>query len=278
MTTHPPTQPAIPEENHWLLENYSSKPYVTTVPTVEPLSPERLADITILLEGLQAQPTCNPFLYHMALTHSSYTYENKLSVLCNYERLEFLGDAVLKLIVSQLLYERFPQYREGDLTKIRSVIVSDAVLAKVADQLGLGDYIVFGISEARSGGAKKQSSLACALESLLGAFYLDGQFDTCQRLLDDLLEDEITAIDLNKTKDNFKAVLQEFTQAEELGLPDYKTIEEKGPPHNKTFIIECWVNDEMIGVGRGKSKKAAQQEAAKMALQTLSVLNNTPKQ
>jgi ribonuclease III len=239
---------------------------------LESLSEERLAEITLLLERLQAVPTLQPYLYHMALTHSSYTYENKLSPLCNFERLEFLGDAVLKLIVSQLLYDRFPSYREGELTKIRSVIVSDAVLAKVADRLGLGHFIVFGISEARSGGAKKQSSLACALESLLGAFYLDGQFDTCQRLLGDVLDEEITAIDLNKTKDNFKAVLQEHTQAEELGLPDYKTLEEKGPPHNKTFVIECWVNEEVVGVGRGKSKKQAQQDAAKMALIKLNVL------
>jgi ribonuclease-3 len=239
---------------------------------MEQLSEARLAEISLLLATLNAHTTQNPQLYHMALTHSSYTYENKLSPLCNFERLEFLGDAVLKLTVSQLLYERFPSYREGELTKIRSVIVSDAVLAKVADKLGLGHFIVFGISEAKSGGSKKQSSLACALESLLGAFYLDGQFDTCQRLLGTVLDEEITAIDLNKTKDNFKAVLQEYTQAETLGLPEYKTLEEKGPPHNKLFIIECWVNEEIVGIGRGKSKKQAQQDAAKKALMTLNVL------
>jgi ribonuclease-3 len=239
---------------------------------VEAISTDRLAEIDQLLQSLHAKPTNHPQVYHMALTHSSYTYENKLSPLCNFERLEFLGDAVLKLTVSQLLYERFPTYREGELTKIRSVIVSDAVLAKVAEKLGLGQYIVFGISEARSGGAKKQSSLACALESLLGAFYLDGQFDTCQRLLGNVLDEEITVIDLSKTKDNFKAVLQEHTQAENLGLPAYKTLEEKGPPHNKTFVIECWVNEEIVGVGRGKSKKQAQQDAAKRALITLNVL------
>ena len=253
----------------------STEPWQDEFPSefeMELLSETRLAEINQLLESLHACPTNHPQLYHMALTHSSYTYENKLSPLCNFERLEFLGDAVLKLTVSQLLYERFPTYREGELTKIRSVIVSDAVLAKVADKLGLGHYIVFGISEARSGGAKKQSSLACALESLLGAFYLDGQFDTCQRLLGNVLDEEITAIDLNKTKDNFKAVLQEHTQAENLGLPDYKTLEEKGPPHNKTFVIECWVNEEIVGVGRGKSKKQAQQDSAKMALITLNVL------
>ncbi|MBX2861373.1 MAG: hypothetical protein KTR14_09060, partial [Vampirovibrio sp.] len=126
-------------------------------------------------------------LYHHALTHSSYTYENKLATTENYERLEFLGDAVLKLIVSEYLYDRFPDYREGDLTKIRAVVVSDARLAEIALQIDLGAFMVFGASEARSGGAKKTSNLACGFEAMLGALFLDGKMSAARNLLCGLL-------------------------------------------------------------------------------------------
>jgi ribonuclease III len=233
---------------------------------MEPLSPERQADIAQLLDMLGLPPTTQPLLYAQALTHSSYTYETRCPTLDNYERLEFLGDAVLKLCISDMVFTRYPEYREGDLTKIRAVVVSDAVLAQVADRLQLGDYMLFGQSEARSGGARRPSNLACAFEALLGALYLDGQMPAVQALLHDLLWDVIEDVDQNKTKDNFKATLQEYTQGEGMGLPEYAVLKETGPSHKRTFYVSVSLNGALIGQGRGKSKKSAQQEAARDAL------------
>jgi ribonuclease III len=230
------------------------------------LLPERAARLQQFLTSLGLSPPFDLALYHLALIHSSYTYENKLSHLANFERLEFLGDAVLKIVVSEYLYERFPQYREGELTKIRAVIVSDAKLAGLAEHIGLGPYIVFGASEAKAGGARKVSNLACGMEALLGALFLDGKMSEVRQFLTHHLEAEITRVDLDKTKDNFKAVLQEMTQAEGIGLPDYITVEESGPAHNKRFVVDVFIHDEVVGTGQGKTKKEAQQQAAKMAL------------
>lgn len=231
-------------------------------PNLERL-PEYLASI-----GMQVNPESLP-LYAKALTHSSYTYEFKLSSLDNYERLEFLGDAVLKLIVSDYLYHRFNQYREGELTKIRAVIVSDAFIGGFAKAIGLQNLIILGPSELRSGGADRASNLACAFESFIGAMYIDGQYDFARQFLQDLIADAVTRVDLSKTKDNYKAVLQELTQAEAMGLPDYKTAEESGPPHNRRFVVDVYVGGELLGRGTGHSKKEAQQQAAKMALQCM---------
>ncbi|MGE0200972.1 MAG: ribonuclease III [Candidatus Melainabacteria bacterium] len=208
-------------------------------------------------------------LYEKALTHSSYSYENKLDPFDNYERLEFLGDAVLKLIVSEYLFERFPGYREGDLTKIRAVIVSDGCLAELARGMDLGSYIVFGANEARSGGAKKSSNLACAFEALLGAMFLDGKLQAVRRLLVAMLADVVTQVDLDDTKDNYKAVLQETTQAESGILPQYRTVKESGPAHKRVFSVEVVIDGEVMGFGTGRSKKEAQQHAARTALEAL---------
>ncbi|MDX2084161.1 MAG: ribonuclease III [Candidatus Melainabacteria bacterium] len=234
---------------------------------------QRRQEIDALLQMLGLPLPGRYDLYDQALVHSSFTYENRLSPLENYERLEFLGDAILKLIVSDYLFERFPDYREGDLTKIRAVIVSDNRLAKFAQQVGLGHYIVFGASEARNGGREKVSNLACAFEAFLGALYLDDHLEAARAWLYELLADEVTEVDMSDTKDNYKAVLQELTQADGFGLPVYRTVGDVGPSHNKTFFVEVLVHHEVIGHGSGKTKKEAQQSAAKMAL---SVLNQLP--
>lgn len=238
---------------------------------MDEVTPQRIAQLEELLEMLGIPGPYHHEIYHQALTHSSFTYENKISSLMNYERLEFLGDAVLKLIVSESLFERFPDYREGELTKIRAVIVSDASLANLAKKIDLSYYMIFGASEARTGGTQKVSNLACGFEALLGALFLDGKMAATRDMLCRFLEDEVTKVDLSKTKDNFKAVLQEMTQAEGDGLPVYHTVKESGPSHNKTFYIEVMINHEVVGYGTGKTKKEAQQSAAKMALD---VFNN----
>jgi ribonuclease-3 len=238
------------------------------------VSPERQADIETLMAACRIPPPYNFALYNQALTHSSYTYENKLPSLENYERLEFLGDAVLKIIVSEYLFERFPEYREGELTKIRAVVVSDASLSRLAQHLNVGQAMIFGASEARTGGVHKVSNLACGFEALLGALFLDGKMAATRHMLCSLLEDMVTQVDLSKTKDNYKAVLQEMTQAEGDGLPVYRTVKETGPSHNKTFYVEVLINQEVVGYGSGKTKKEAQQSAAKMALDAFNSLED----
>ncbi len=205
----------------------------------------------------------------IALTHSSYTFENKLSSLANNERIEFLGDAVLKLIASRYLYDRFPEYSEGDLTKIRSILVSDNILAKIALKLNLGEYLNLGFHENKMGGRTRSSTLACAFEAFLGAFYLDGKIKQLYDFLIPLLDPYVTEIDQSASKHNYKAILQEYAQARFKELPDYKVLEEDGPPHDKTFKIEVFVNKESLGCGVGKSKKEAQQKAAKIAMLSL---------
>lgn len=236
------------------------------------LDKNRKRQLLSLLKSLNIKRPKSYELYDRALTHSSYAYENKLSNVENYERLEYLGDAVLKLVVSEYLFERFPDYREGDLTKIRAVVVSDARLADLARDINLGEYITFGASEAKSGGKNKNSNLACAFEALLGAMHLDGKLPEVRAFLRERLEAVVTLIDMSKTKDNYKAVLQEFTQADGGILPSYRTVRESGPSHNRTFFVEVYINGEMMGCGQGKSKKEAQQAAAKQALEALNAL------
>ncbi len=249
---------------------------VSTAPDnqADAMDNRRKQQIDELLAALNIELPVQYELYDRALTHSSYTYENKLSAIDNYERLEYLGDAVLKLVVSEYLFERFPEYREGDLTKIRAVVVSDAKLAELALRMDLGRYIIFGASEARSGGQKKVSNLACAFEALLGAMYLDGRILEIRDLIDDQLDSVVTEIDMSKTKDNYKAVLQELTQSDGGVLPHYRTVQETGPSHNRTFLVEVSINGEVTGLGSGKSKKEAQQAAARQALAALNELGD----
>ncbi|EKE04003.1 MAG: hypothetical protein ACD_20C00120G0004 [uncultured bacterium] len=207
-----------------------------------------------------------------ALTHSSYTFENKIPSVENNERLEFLGDAVLKLIASDYLQERFPDYPEGELTKIRAILISDATLTKIASKINLGKHLKLGYHEEKSGGRNRASTLACAFEALLGALYLDGKLKDLQRLIIELFEDEVTEIDQSVSKYNFKAMLQEYTQANELELPVYDVVKEEGPPHNKVFEVAVVINDKTLGIGSGKSKKEAQQKSAEQAVIKLGLL------
>lgn len=207
-----------------------------------------------------------------ALTHSSFTFENKLSSLENNERLEFLGDAVLKLIASDYLQMRFPTYNEGELTKIRAILISDNVLAKIAKKIGLGEFVKLGYHEEKAGGRQRSSTLACTFEALLGAFYLDNRDNELKVILANLLADEVTEIDHSAAKHNHKAILQEYTQGNSLELPQYIVIGEEGPPHNKTFKVMVTIDGEACGFGLGKSKKVAQQNAAEVAVAKLELL------
>lgn len=210
--------------------------------------------------------------FQKALTHSSYTRENEITSLESYERLEFLGDAVLKLCISDILYKKFPDYSEGDLTKIRSIIVSDNTLAKIADNIGLGSLIILGKQEEKTGGRNRKSIMACAFESILGAYYLDNKCKEISSFLEKIFNPFIKDVDEHFEKFNAKAVLQEYTQSLNKMTPEYKIIEEKGPEHDKIFLMEVVYMDEVLASGSGKTKKEAEQECAYNACKQLEII------
>lgn len=214
----------------------------------------------------------NKELLKKALTHSSYTKENEISSLDNYERLEFLGDAILKLCISSYLYKTFPKYDEGQLSKIRSIIVSDVVLAELTLKTKISELIIMGKREEKSGGRNKKSILACVFEAILGAYYLDGKYHELVKCLEKLFKPIIKEVDLNFEKFNAKAVLQEYTQAQNKKIPEYKILEEVGPEHDKIFVVEVRFMDEVLATGQGKTKKEAEQDAAYKACVSLGVV------
>ena len=211
----------------------------------------------------------NADFFRRALTHPSYTKEKDLPYTENYERLEFLGDAVLKLSASDILYKKYPDYPEGDLSKIRSIIVSDSTLSKIAHEIGLCELIILAHHEAKQGLANIESVCACAFEAVLGAYYLDGKFELVVPFLQKVLTPYIEEVDKNFEKFNAKAILQEYTQGLTKKIPVYTLIGESGPAHNKTFEIEVSYQDKVIAKGTGKSKKEAEQHAAYEACKIL---------
>ncbi len=198
-----------------------------------------------------------------ALTHKSYKkpYNN--------ERLEFLGDAVLDLIVGEYLYSRFPNAREGELSKMRASLVNEAGFKKLADALRLGDYIYISAAEENNRGRQKPSLLSNAFEALMGAIYLEAGLDEVRRIAINLIEACYPKIDLGSLFKDYKTTLQELTQAKFGVIPDYVLKDSFGPDHNKEFEVQVYVNDRLLATAKGKSKKSAQQEAARAALKLL---------
>ncbi len=210
-----------------------------------------------------------------AVTHSSYSNETGARnhhLLCN-ERLEFLGDSVLSLVVSNYLYTHFSEYPEGTLTRIRSAVVCEAALAAFAEKIGLGEFLLLGRGEAQNGGAEKPAILADAFEALLAAIYLDaGAEDSMQSVAKFLLPLVKSAIntmpEMGDVRIDSKSRLQEFIQQdrEQKEVLEYRLVGESGPDHNKTFTVDLYLGANCIGNGKGHSKKAAEQAAAKAAL------------
>ncbi len=225
------------------------------------LSESRIKELKTFLKSINFNST-NYELIDKALTHTSYIFENHNSTHEHYERLEFLGDAVLKLAVSKYLFFKYRDYAEGQLTKIRGIIVSDEFLAKLAEQINLSKYLNLGPHEEKSGGRKRPSILACAFEALLGALYEDGHLKQIYTFLEDLYEDYVDEIDSNMCVYNVKALLQEYTQSKNKDLPEYIIVKEEGKDHNKVYEIAVKYNGEILGSGKGKSKKEAEKEAA----------------
>lgn len=224
------------------------------------------------LEEIYGIKIDNPNFFKRALTHPSYTKEQDIPYTENYERMEFLGDAVLKLVTSQILYERYPDYTEGDLSKIRSIVVSDATLSKIAHDIGLCDLIIMARHEAKQGLAHIESVCACAFEAVLGAYYLDNKLQDLIPFLKKVLMVYIEEVDKNFEKYNAKAILQEYTQSLTKETPVYNLVDETGPDHNKTFEVEVSYQDKVIARGSGKSKKDAEQHAAYSACKILGAI------
>lgn len=214
----------------------------------------------------------NPELLVQALKHRSYVYAQQQRGLASNERLEFLGDAVLDLLVAESLYRRFPEKREGDLTQMKSVIVSRAMLARKATGLGLEEFVLLSHEERQSSGGRQPSILSDAFESLIGALYLDGGLEASRRFVERLVLQGLGEVIEDEDHINFKSKLLEHTQGLGHGHPRYQVRSEEGPEHCKVFSVEVTVTGQKLGQGRGFSKKEAQQMAAKDALQRLGAL------
>lgn len=215
---------------------------------------------------------CDEKLVKTALTHPSYTKENNLSDLDNYERLEFFGDSVLKLFTSKLLYTMYPKSAEGELSKIRSILVSDVILARVAIKIGLDEKIILGSSEQKQGGRTRESNIACALEAILGACYLSGKREEIECFIKEYIMKYADDIDKHFEKYNAKDILQQYTQSVNKTRPEYNVVSVSGPAHKPNFCVEVAWDKKIIAHGSGKSKKEAEQQGAYEACKVLGII------
>lgn len=211
----------------------------------------------------------NPGLLEQALVHSSYINENPGFTLNHNERLEFLGDAVLDCIVAEKLYQDFPDLNEGEMTRLRAALVRRDTLADIARAINLGDYFYMGKGEEASGGRSKAPNLASALEAVIAAVYLDLGLEATAGLVIRLLGDVWMKVVQQGTGIDYKSKLQEVTQSRFQLTPSYRLIAETGPDHAKNFTVEVSAGSRILGNGSGKSKKLAETEAARLALEQL---------
>ncbi|NLT57422.1 MAG: ribonuclease III [Clostridiales bacterium] len=210
-----------------------------------------------------------PALLVSAMTHSSFANEQKPNqVACN-ERLEFLGDSVLSLIVSRYLFTHYDRLPEGDLSKVRAAVVNEKSLAGFARKLGLGTFLRMGRGEEQNQGRKRDSILADAFEALIAALYLDGDFEAAEAFLMPLLERAVEAAISGKRFKDYKTELQEIVQKNKEETLSYELVSADGPDHNKLFEVQIYLNSNPIAKGRGRSKKEAEQQAARAALELM---------
>lgn len=212
-----------------------------------------------------------PELLQLALTHRSHTGQMEGARALSNERLEFLGDAVLDLCVSHHLFLRFPDKKEGELTKLKSLIVSGPFLVRLAGQIDLGRHLRLSESEERTGGRQRASILEDAYEALLGALYLDGGLPAAEEFVRVHVLENLDLGQASRDNRNYKSLLLELAQSRGLGNPTYRVVEEVGPDHSKHFLVEVLVGEHALGQGSGASKKKAEQEAAREGLAGLDV-------
>jgi ribonuclease III len=209
-------------------------------------------------------------LFLQALLHRSY-----LQFIDNHwnsnERLEFLGDAVLGFVVAEHLYTTYPDMEEGDLTKLRSRLVNRRILAQRAKELHLSDYLLLSSSAAQSVDSGSESIIADAVESIIGALYLDGGLESAKKFIYVTLLEKPEVLNSAMTDDNYKSALLEYAQARSLGIPRYSVLHEEGPEHDRRFTIEVSIGVQSYGSGSGRSKKEAEQSAAAQALEYIQI-------
>lgn len=209
----------------------------------------------------------DPQLLEKALTHRSYYFENRAKSAGHFERLEFLGDAVLDLVLSEVLMKAFPQVDEGTLSKWRASLVNESTLAEIARELGIGDYLYLGKSEAVQRNDLRPRLLSSAYEAVLGAIYLDAGLEPARTLIEKQFSSRLENLDMsNEYAADCKTRLQENSQSRFRSVPEYRLLSAEGPEHAKTFTVEVYVNNVCLGRGSGGSRKAAEQEAARDAL------------
>ena len=208
----------------------------------------------------------NITLLQNALTHSSHANERWHDSLMSNERLEFLGDSVLGMVTAEHLYRNFPDRPEGELTRMRADMVCEQALASVADRLSLGQHILLGHGEEQTGGRNRSSILADAVESVIAAMFLDGGMEPARRFIETFVLREITACSSPVNMD-YKTALQELVQRKKNQVLTYELVGESGPDHDKRFTVTVYLNGEPLGTGTGSSKKRAEQDAARVALQ-----------
>ncbi len=218
----------------------------------------------------------NVELLRVALTHRSFARSGEKDWLPSNERLEFLGDSVLGLIVSEFLYNRFPTKSEGGLTKLKSLLVNETALFRVSEALDLGRFILLSPEEERAGGRNRVSINSDSLEAVIGALYLDGGLGAVRPMIDRYIISQMEKIEADDSFRNYKGELLELVQGRGEGMPRYEVIEERGPDHDKTFSVVVYINGRKIGSGLGPSKKDAEQEAAAEALRNLLIESERP--
>jgi len=239
----------------------------------EILNKHRLDELRKLSTKLCVQFN-NINLLHQALTHTSYANECKNSTIMHNERLEFLGDAVLDVIVSEYLFRQLANLPEGELTKARAIVVCEPTLARCSAELGIGEYLYLGKGEASSGGRERTSILADTFEAIIGAIYMDSGFENSANFVLKQLHADLLLVERGEYVKDYKTLLQEVVQKNTDSKISYEIIDESGPDHHKMFKVAVLVNTKELGTGLGKSKKEAEQLAANQALIKLKIIND----
>lgn len=231
-----------------------------------------ISNMSLELEGRLGHKFNRPDLLQVALTHRSYYFENKDKSPGHFERMEFLGDAVLDLVLSEILINGFADVDEGTLSKWRASLVNEATLGEIARSMELGKYLYLGRSEAAQRENARARLLASALEAVIAALYLDGGLEAARQLILKEFASRVATLDAkNEFATDFKTRLQEWSQKRHHLTPEYKLVETHGPEHAKTFRFEVRVADQTLAIGEGSSRKAAEQDAARQALAQLIV-------
>ena len=239
------------------------------------LNPERKKELQLFEKHARIRFRKLEFL-NQAFTHRSFAHEAGENGENN-ERLEFLGDSVLGLVVAEYVYATLPDQPEGELARIKSFVVSEASLSEIARGLRVDNFILIGKGEEYSGGRSKKTILADCLEAIIGAYYLDSGFPAAARFVHTMLIPEINKVLENRHAKDYKTLLQEWVQQRMKTYPKYRVVQKTGPDHDKTFWIEVHIGDRSFAAGKGKNKKEAEQEAARIAYEGMHVADKPPR-